>query len=119
MIPRLKREIYDKNAGSDANLMQNDLMMRTVVSALVVLSLLSLSSISTAKPAFATKEKKSCNYCHSVDTGGGPQGFRATYYKAHKLSFKGFVEAKEAKKAGVKKGAVGKASKATKPYTGK
>ncbi len=72
-----------------------------------------------AKPAFAKKEKKTCNYCHSVDKGGGPRGFRGTYYGAHKLSFKGFDEKKEAKKAGVKPNAMGAASKATKPYTGK
>lgn len=93
--------------------------MRFLASALVATALLAIPSMSTAKPAFATKEKKTCNYCHSVDTGGGPLGFRATYYKAHKLSFKGFVETKESKKAGVKKNAMGKASKATKPYTGK
>lgn len=81
------------------------------------LSVLTFSA--QAKPAFAEKEKKACNYCHSVDSGGGPRGFRGMYYGAHKLSFKGFNEKKEAKKAGVKEGAMGVQSKPTKPYTGK
>ena len=72
-----------------------------------------------AYPKYAKKEMKNCSYCHSVDQGGGPRGFRGMYYKQHNLSFKAFKEAIEAKKAGVKKGAMGKASKPTKPYTGK
>ena len=68
-----------------------------------------------AYPAFATKEKKTCNYCHLLPAGGEGWGFRGTYYDKYK-SFKKFVEAKEAKKAGVKPGAVGPAAKAKKPY---
>ena len=78
-----------------------------------------LSFRAEAFPKFATKEKKNCSYCHSVDQGGGPRGFRGLYYGAHKNSFAGFKEAVEAKKAGVKPNAMGKASKPTKPYTGK
>jgi len=81
---------------------------------------LALSNLQVeAKPAYATKEKKTCNYCHSVDKNGGPRGFRGMYYGAHKLSFKGFDNKKEAKKAGVKPDSMGVASKPTKPYTGK
>jgi len=72
-----------------------------------------------AKPIFATKEKKACNYCHLQPSGGKNWGFRGVFYEANKLSFKGFVEATEAKKAGVKPNAVGQASKPTKPYKGK
>lgn len=71
-----------------------------------------------AKPPFAAKEKKACNYCHTSDSGGA-RGFRGIYYGAQKLSFKKFVERTEANKAGVKEGATGAASKPTKPYTGK
>lgn len=78
-----------------------------------------LSFRAEAFPKFAKKENKDCTYCHSVDQGGGPRGFRGMYYDAHKLSFKGFNEKVEAKKAGVKPNAMGKASKPTKPYTGK
>ena len=98
--------------------------MGSTVKSLAVLSLVAttlfVSSIQVeAKPAFAKKEKKTCNYCHSVEKGGGPRGFRGMYYGAHKLSLKGFVEKTEAKKAGVKPDSMGPASKPTKPYTGK
>lgn len=72
-----------------------------------------------ARPPYAKKENKTCNYCHAVEKGGGPRGFRGMYYGAHKLSFKGFDNKAEAKKAGVKPDAMGKATKPTKPYTGK
>ncbi len=69
-----------------------------------------------ATPAFATKEKKACNYCHLKPSGGENWGFRGLYYHANKFSFKGFDEKKEAKKAGVKVGAMGKDAKPTKKY---
>jgi glutathione peroxidase len=75
--------------------------------------------IAEAKPEFAKKEKKVCGYCHLNPAGGGARGFRGMYYARHNISFRGFVEAREAKKAGVKPNAMGKASKPTKPYTGK
>lgn len=71
-----------------------------------------------ATQVFARKEKKMCNFCHLKDGGGNGWGFRGIYYKAHKMSFKGFVEKTEAKKAGVKEGAMGAAAKPTKPYKG-
>lgn len=75
-----------------------------------------LVMVSQAKPAFATKEKKACGYCHLRPSGGGARGFRGLYYFSQKLSFKGFDEKKEAKIAGVKEGAMGKDAKPTKPY---
>ena len=81
-----------------------------------VLAIAASSFQASAYPKFAKKEKKNCSYCHSVKTGGGPRGFRGMYYDHNKFSFKGFVEKVEAKKAGVKPGAEGPASKPTKPY---
>ncbi len=69
-----------------------------------------------ARPEYAKKEKKKCVYCHLATPP--VRGFRGLYYKAHSLSFKGFVEAKEAKKAGVKPGAMGKDGAAKKTYKG-
>lgn len=93
---------------------------KSLIVAICITAALAVSNIQVqARPAYAKKEKKNCNYCHSVERGGGPRGFRGMFYKEHKLSFKGFDEKKEAKKAGVKEKAVGKATKPTKPYTGK
>lgn len=75
-----------------------------------------LALVTHAKPAYATKEKKACAYCHLKPSGGGARGFRGIYYKAKDLSFKDFNEKKEAELAGVKEGAMGKDSKPTKPY---
>lgn len=75
-----------------------------------------LSMLAGALPAYSTKEKKACNYCHLNSAGGGARGFRGIYYSAKKLSFKGFVEKTQAIKAGVKAGAMGKDSKPTKKY---
>jgi len=72
-----------------------------------------------ATPDFAKKEKKACNYCHLRSAGGGARGFRGTFYDANHDSFKGFVEKKQAKLAGVAVNAVGVKSKPTKPYDGK
>lgn len=69
-----------------------------------------------AKPAFARKEKKTCGYCHVSPKGGGARGFRGIYYASKKLSFNGFVEAKQAALAGVKPNSMGGATKPTKPY---
>jgi hypothetical protein len=72
-----------------------------------------------ATPAFATKEKKACGYCHLRAAGGGARGFRGTFYDANQDSFKGYNEKKQAKLAGVAPNAMGPKSKATKPYDGK
>lgn len=94
--------------------------MKRIVALFALVGIVSAFSFTaTAKPAYAKKEKKACNYCHAVDQGGGARGFRGMFYGGHKLSFKGFDEKKEAEKAGVKEGATGVASKPTKPYTGK
>ena len=83
----------------------------------IVTVVLSASSFeANATPAFAQKEKKSCNYCHLKNEGGKGWGFRGKYYEHNKLSFKGFVEKTEAAKAGVKPGAMGAAAKPTKKY---
>lgn len=68
-----------------------------------------------AKPAYASKEKKACVYCH-LSPVGGLRGFRGIYYQRNRHSFAKFVEAVEARRAGVAPNAVGKASKPTKPY---
>lgn len=72
--------------------------------------------VAQATPAYAQKEKRACNYCHLADAGAGPRGFRGLFYAWKGHTFKGFDEKKEAKAAGVKAGAVGKAAKPTKPY---
>ncbi|HRJ95289.1 MAG TPA: hypothetical protein PLL78_01260 [Fimbriimonadaceae bacterium] len=72
--------------------------------------------VAQATPVYAQKERKACNFCHLADAGAGPRGFRGLFYAAKGHSFKGFDEKKEAKAAGVKAGAVGKAAKPTKPY---
>ncbi len=93
--------------------------MKKVIALFSVVGVVAASTFQAeAKPPFAAKEKKACNYCHLTDSGGA-RGFRGMYYGVNKLSFKKFVEKTQAKKAGVKEGAVGAASKPTKPYTGK
>jgi hypothetical protein len=93
--------------------------MKNFVAVLPLLVICSLLASNTdAKPPFAKREKKACNYCHTSDAGGA-RGFRGIYYNSHSLTFRNFKEAAEAKKAGVKVGATGEKSKPTKPYTGK
>ncbi|MEI7578304.1 MAG: hypothetical protein WCK51_15555 [Armatimonadota bacterium] len=93
--------------------------MKKVIALFAVVGVVAASTFQAeAKPPFAAKEKKACNYCHLTDAGGA-RGFRGIYYGANKLSLKKFVEKAQAKKAGVKEGAVGAESKPTKPYTGK
>jgi hypothetical protein len=61
-----------------------------------------LLSGAQAKPPFAEKEGKKCNYCHAP---GPPKlGYRGLYYKMHNLTFEAFNDAEEAKKAGVEVG---------------
>ncbi|MFM7187208.1 MAG: hypothetical protein ACKO14_05275 [Armatimonadota bacterium] len=69
----------------------------------------------SAKPPFAEKEGVACTYCH---TQAPRRNYRGDYYKSHQLSFTGFVDATEAKKAGVAV-APGAASKPTSLTTAK
>lgn len=60
-----------------------------------------LSGVAYAKPPFAMKEGVKCTYCHTMP----PQrNYRGAFYKANGLSFAGFDDAAEAKKAGVEIG---------------
>ncbi|MFY8052673.1 MAG: hypothetical protein ACOVP2_08650 [Armatimonadaceae bacterium] len=61
-------------------------------------ALISLSLPASAKPPFAEKEGVACTYCH---TQAPRRNYRGDYYKSHQLSFAGFVDTAEAKKAGV------------------
>ncbi len=63
-----------------------------------------ISSPANARPAYAKKEGKGCNYCHVVP--GGPRNFRGMYYGAHNRSFADFDNEFEAKAAGVPANAV-------------
>jgi len=60
--------------------------------------LTALSLPAAAKPPFAEKEGVACTYCH---TQAPRRNYRGDFYKAHQLSFAGFNDAAEAKKAGV------------------
>ena len=62
----------------------------------VVLAAISMPA--SAKPPFAEKEGVACTYCHIQ---APKRNYRGDYYKSHRLSFAGFVDAAEAKKAGV------------------
>lgn len=86
---------------------------------LVIAAVVSSTSSADATKIFAAKERKVCAYCHLNPAGGGARGFRGLYYAGHKFAFTKFVEAAQAKKAGVTPGAMGMKSKPTKPYTGK
>ncbi|GEM_PF-794690 len=71
----------------------------TAVAALMATS----SNRAQAFPPFKDKEGKNCVYCHTSPTGG-KRNYRGLYYKAHNLTFAGFDDAAEAKKAGVEIG---------------
>jgi hypothetical protein len=62
----------------------------------VVLAAISIPA--SAKPPFAEKEGVACTYCHIQ---APRRNYRGNYYKSHQLSFVGFVDTAEAKKAGV------------------
>lgn len=49
-------------------------------------------ALAQAKPAYTTKEKKACTYCH-VKMGSKELTKAGEYYKTHKHSFKGYKEA--------------------------
>jgi hypothetical protein len=60
--------------------------------------LAAISMPASAKPPFAEKEGVACTYCHIQ---APKRNYRGDYYKSHQLSFAGFMDAAEAKKAGV------------------
>ena len=64
----------------------------------IAAALVGLTLPASAKPPFAEKEGVACTYCH---TQAPRRNYRGDYYKSHQLSFAGFVDAAEAKKAGV------------------
>jgi hypothetical protein len=51
--------------------------------------LISTTSLSFAKPAYAKKEKKSCTFCH-VKMGSKDLNDAGKYYKAHDHSLEGY-----------------------------
>src|SRR5690348_4648272 len=53
-----------------------------------------LAGTAQARPEYAAKEGKSCNYCHVDPAGGGPRNPRGVYYAMHDHSFAGYDEAK-------------------------
>jgi len=61
-------------------------------------TLASISLPAAARPPFAAKEGVACTYCHIQ---APKRNYRGDYYKSHQLSFAGFVDTTEAKKAGV------------------
>lgn len=63
------------------------------------------SSGAHALPAYSQREGKTCLYCHTTPSGGKTTvNYRAKFYKEHSLTFAGFDDAAEAKKAGVEIG---------------
>jgi len=90
-------------------------MSRVVVNLFACVALasaaLSGSVTANARPAYARKEGKACNYCHV--TPGGPKNFRGLYYGSHDRSFANFDNVFEAKAAGVAPDSVGQDAVAT------
>jgi hypothetical protein len=74
-----------------------------LLAALAVCSFVSLwiSSPAHAWPKYAQAEGVPCAYCHVNPAGGGARNYRGLFYKARNLSFAGFNDADEAKRAGV------------------
>lgn len=66
-----------------------------IISALTLtgLAILFGGNAAHAFPAFATKEKKPCAYCHVNPKGAGKRTVAGDWYKAHKLSFVGYKPA--------------------------
>lgn len=73
-------------------------MRYRIILAVLPLTALVASSVQ-AKPPFAEKEGKKCSYCH--EPAPPKRNYRGLYYKLNGFSFAGFVDADEAKKAGV------------------
>ena len=72
---------------------------RTIMLATALVSLLGTAAV--AKPPFAEKEGVSCKYCH---TQPPQRNYRGNFYQDNNLSFGGFDDVDEAKKAGVEVG---------------
>jgi hypothetical protein len=79
--------------------MQKKMILGGLGATLILASLLGKAE---AKPPFAAKEGLKCTYCH---VGPPKRNYRGDYYKMHNLTFAGFDDAAEAKKAGVDVGA--------------
>lgn len=71
--------------------------------ALGLAALAALAGGAYAKPPFAEKEGVKCTYCHAPNPP--TRNYRGAFYKANGLSFAGFDDAAEAKKAGAEIGA--------------
>lgn len=94
--------------------MLKSFMLRTFAMMVTLFAAIALFSVKAeAKPPFAMKEMKKCDYCHV--NPGGPRNFRGLYYAKNKLSFADFDNTFEAKAAGVKPDSVGKDAVATNP----
>ena len=64
--------------------------LKYIVPTLIISSFMMLStSLSHAKPAYSTKEKKSCTFCH-VKQGSKELNDAGNYYKEHNHSLEGF-----------------------------
>jgi glutathione peroxidase len=85
---------------------ENSMSLRTFgLAALAVAAVGLMPRTAQATPAYAMKEKATCDVCHQVP--GGPRNFRGLYYAANNHSFAKFDEVFESKAAGVKAGAKG------------
>lgn len=73
--------------------------------------------IAEARPAYAQKEAKQCNYCH-LSGNGGARNFRGQFYGGNNLNFDRFDETREALLAGVSKDATGADARAKIAYVG-
>ncbi len=64
--------------------------LKFVLPAFVLMSgLLAISTVSSAKPAYSAKEKKSCEFCHVVK-GKKDLNDAGKYYKDHNHSLVGY-----------------------------
>ena len=79
------------------------MIQKTVLGGLgAALMIASLLGKAEAYPPFKAKEGVAdCNYCHIEGADKKQRNYRGVFYKAHSLSFAGFDDDAEAKKAGV------------------
>jgi formylglycine-generating enzyme required for sulfatase activity len=75
-------------------------MKTTIILFALLMSICLTAPSAMAFKKYATAEGVSCGYCHKKESGGGPRNYRGVFYKAQKLSFAGFDDEAEAKKAG-------------------
>ncbi len=68
-----------------------------VPAAILSVGLLVNATVSNAKPAYASKEKKSCTFCH-VKAGSKDLNEAGNYYKEHNHSLEGYKASKSEKK---------------------